>query len=55
MTALQLTRLVVLHTLVASLGAALAIASPDSDPALVLIAASNNAAQSIAFLGEVSS
>ncbi|MGE5801597.1 MAG: hypothetical protein ACM358_05030 [Gemmatimonadota bacterium] len=54
MTALQLTRLVVLHTFVSSLGAALAIAAPDSDPVLVLVAAGNNAAQSIAFLGEVS-
>lgn len=51
MSALLLTRLVVLRELVSSLGAALAIAAPDSDPALVLSAASKNAAQSIAFLG----
>lgn len=52
MTAAQITGLVVLRELVSSLSAALAIATPDSDPALVLIAAGNNAAQSIAFLGE---
>ncbi len=50
MSASQLTRMVVLEALVASLGAALACSTVDSDPALVLIAAGNNAAQAIAFL-----
>ncbi|HKP08308.1 MAG TPA: hypothetical protein VJU58_13730 [Microbacterium sp.] len=52
MTAAQLTALVVLVALGESLGSALACASSDSDPSLILVAAGNNAAQTIAFLAE---
>jgi hypothetical protein len=52
MTALHITRLVVLHSLSTSLSAALRCATPDSDPMLMLVAAANNAAQEIALLAD---
>jgi len=51
-TAAQLTALVVLGALVESLSRGIACMAPDSDPALVLVAAQNNAAQTIAFLAD---
>lgn len=52
MSAAQLVRLVVLRELVTALGASMAAASADCTPVMILIRAGNNAAQSIAFLGE---
>lgn len=53
MTAAQITALVVLGTLVTSLRAGLSMITADSDPALVLRAAGNNAAASISMTLEL--